>query len=86
MRPEEYIEALKTAKLSLDGVKEDLDRAIQRMERCMESGDESMATSSRLAALAAYEYTKIVQDNLLELAKTKVDYQHGADIREITAN
>ena len=42
MTPEEYIEKLKEAQRTLDSVKEDLDRAIDKMQRRIETVNESM--------------------------------------------
>ena len=40
MRPEEYIEQLKEIQRTLDSVKDDLDRAIDKMNRRIETGYE----------------------------------------------
>ena len=48
MTPEEYIEKLKEAQRTLDSAKEDLDRAIQRMEKRLETGYEYLEQESRL--------------------------------------
>ena len=42
MTPEEYIEKLKEVQRTLDSVKDDLDRAIDKMTRRIETGYESM--------------------------------------------
>ena len=74
MTPEEYIEKLKEAQRTLDMVKEDLDRAIERMTRRIETGYESMEQKSRLAALAGREYVNLVDSNLLEVGTTIIEY------------
>ena len=86
MTPEEYIEKLKEAQRTLDMVrrtrifpwqpmvKEDLDRAIERMTRRIETGYESMEQKSRLAALAGREYVKLVDSNLLEVGTAIIEY------------
>ena len=58
MTPEEYIEKLKEAQRTLDSVKEGLDRAIDRMQRRIETGYESMEQQSSIyeAATAKIEY------------------------------
>ncbi len=40
MTPEEYIEKLKEVQRTLNSVKDDLDRAIQRLEKRLETGYE----------------------------------------------
>ena len=74
MKPEEYIEKLKDAQRTLDSVKEDLDRAIQRMEKRLETGYEYLERDSRLAALAGREYVKIVDSSIYEVATAKIEY------------
>ena len=74
MTPEEYIEKLKEAQRTLDSVKEDLDRAIDRMQRRIETGYESMERDSRLAALAGRETVKLVESTLLEVGTAKIEY------------
>lgn len=72
MTPQEYIEKLKEAQRILDIAKEDLDRAIYRMQRRIETGDESMEQNSRLSALAGRELVKMV-DEIFELATAKIN-------------
>ena len=74
MTPEKYIEKLKEAQRTLDMVKEDLDRAIDRMQRRIETGYESMEQKSRLAALAGREYVKLADNTLLEVETAKIEY------------
>lgn len=74
MTPEEYIEKLKEVQRTLDSVKEDLDRAIQRMEKRLETGYEYLEQESRLAALAGREYVKLADDQLLKVGTAKIDY------------
>ena len=74
MTPEEYIEKLKEAQRTLDMVKENLDRAIDRMQRRIETGYESMEQKSRLAALAGREYVKLADNTLLEVETAKIEY------------
>ena len=74
MTPEEYIEKLTEVQCTLDGVKNDLDFAIHRMVRRIETGDESMDRDSRLVALAGREYAKLVVDRLLEIGTAEIEY------------
>lgn len=74
MTPEEYIEKLKEVQRTLDSVKDDLDRAIQRMEKRLETGYESMEQESRLAALAGREYVKLADSSIYEAATAKIEY------------
>ena len=74
MTPEEYIEKLKEVQRTLDMVKEDLDRAIDKMQRRIETGYESMEQESRLAALAGREYVKLVDSTLLEVGTAEIEY------------
>lgn len=74
MTPEEYIEKLKEVQRTLDSVKEDLDRAIDRMQRRIETGYEHLEQDSRLAALAGREYVKLVDSTLLEIGTSKIEY------------
>ena len=74
MTPEEYIEKLKEVQRTLDMVKEDLDRAIDRMQRRIETGYEHLEQDSRLAALAGREYVKLADSTLLEVGTSKIEY------------
>lgn len=74
MTPEKYIEKLKEAQRTLDMVKEDLDRAIDRMQRRIETGYEHLEKDSRLAALAGREYVKLADSTLLEVGTAKIEY------------
>ena len=47
MAPEEYIEKLKEVQRTLDSVKEDLDRAIDKMQRRIETGYEHLEQDSQ---------------------------------------
>lgn len=75
MTPEEYIEKLKEVQRSLDSVKEDLDRAIYKLERRIETGYENLEKESRMAALAGCVYVKDVEDTILEVASSRIDYE-----------
>ena len=75
MTPEEYIEKLKDAQRILDIAKEDLDRAIDRMQRRIETGYDYMEQDSRLSALAGREYTKMADSDIYELATVKIEYR-----------
>jgi hypothetical protein len=75
MTPEEYIEKLKDAQRILDIAKEDLDRAIDRMQRRIETGYDYMEQDSRLSALAGREYTKMADSDIYELATAKIEYR-----------
>lgn len=79
MTPEEYIEKLKRAQHSLDNAKEDLDRAINRMQRRIETGYGSMERDSRLAALVAYEDIKGTVKDVFETATAKIDYTNAEE-------
>jgi len=74
MTPEEYIEELRAAQHTLDMVKEDLDRAIDKMQRRIETGYEHLEKESRLAALAGREYVKLADDQLLKVGTAKIEY------------
>ena len=74
MTPEEYIEKLKEAQRTLDGVKEDIDRAIYKMNRRIETGYESLEQDSRMAALAGREYVKLADRSIYEAATAKIEY------------
>jgi hypothetical protein len=74
MTPEEYIEKLKEVQRTLDSVKEDIDRAIYKMNRRIETGYESLEQDSRLAALAGRETIKLVDNKIYEAATTKIEY------------
>lgn len=74
MTPEEYIEKLKEVQRTLDSVKDDLDRAIQRMEKRLETDYESMERDSRLAALAGWADIELTGDQLLKVGTSKIEY------------
>ncbi len=74
MTPEEYIEKLKEAQRTLDMVKEDLDRAILKIEKRLETGYEYYEKESRLAALAGREYIKLADSSIYETATAKIEY------------
>lgn len=74
MTPEEYIEKLKDAQRTLNSVKEDLDRAIDRMQRRIETGYDYLEQGSRLAALAGYEYIILCENKIYETATSKIEY------------
>ena len=74
MTPEEYIEKLKEVQRTLDMIKNDLDRTIDKMQRRIETGYESMEKESRLAALAGREYVKLADSTLLEVGTAKIEY------------
>lgn len=62
------------AQRTLDSVKNDLNFAIHRMVRRIDTGDESMERDSRLVVLAGREYIKLVDDQLLKIATAKIEY------------
>ena len=74
MTPEEYIENLREVQRTLDSVKDDLDRAIDKMNRRIETGYESMEQDSRLAALAGREYIKLADNKIYDTATAKSEY------------
>ena len=74
MTPKEYIEELRRVQCTLDSVKNDLDFAIHRMVRRIQTGDESMERDSRLSALAAREYVDLVSDQLLKVGTATIEY------------
>lgn len=74
MTPEEYIEKLKEAQRTLDSAKEDLDRAIQRMEKRLETGYSHQERDSRLAALAGRETVRLADSSILEAATAEIEY------------
>ena len=71
---EEYIEELRAAQRTLDMVKEDLDCAIDKMQRRIETGYEHLEKESRLAALAGREYVKLADSKIYETATSKIEY------------
>ena len=73
--PEEYIQKLKDVQRILDIAKEDLDRAIDRMQRRIETGYDYMDQDSRLSALAGRENTKMADSDIYELATAKIQYR-----------
>lgn len=75
MTPEEYIEKLVEAQYTLDSVKDDLDRAIRRMQKRLETGDAFYDMKSRLSALAALEYVKLAYDQLLKVGTADIEYE-----------
>lgn len=83
MKAEEFIEKLRNVQRTLDSVKDDLDRAIDRMQRRIETGYESMERSSRLAALAGREYVKLADSTLLEVGTAKIEYTTTRNPRKI---
>lgn len=74
MTPEEYIEKLKEVQRTLDSVKEDLDRAIQRMEKRLETGYEYLEQESRLAALAGRGYLMLADSRIHEAVTSFIDF------------
>ena len=66
--------AASVLKRTLDSVKEDIDRAIYKMNRRIETGYESLEQDSRLAALAGRETIKLVDNKIYEAATTKIEY------------
>ena len=74
MTPEEYIERLKEAQRTLDSAKEDLDRAIQRMEKRLETGYSHQERDSRLAALAERETITLADIKIYEAATAEIEY------------
>lgn len=74
MTPEEYIKKLREAQCTLDSVKEDLDFAIHRMVRRIQTGDESMERESRLVVLSAREYVRLADDQLLTVGTATIEY------------
>lgn len=74
MTPDEYIEKLKKVQRTLDMVKEDLDRAVYKMQRRIETGYDSMEKDSRLAALAGRELVKQADISIKKIATAKLEY------------
>lgn len=74
MTPGEYIEKLREVQCTLDSMKNDLDFAIHRMIRRIETGDESMERDSRLVVLAGRESAKLIVDKLLQIGTAKIEY------------
>ena len=74
MTPEEYMEKLMEVQRTLDSVKDDLDRAVYKMRRRIETGYENLEQESRLAALAGREYVKLADNSIYEAATTKIEY------------
>ena len=74
MTPEQYIEQLKEVQHTLDSVKEDLESAIFKMQRRIETGYESQERMSRLLVLAGREYVKLASNQLLEAGTATIEY------------
>lgn len=74
MTPEQYIEQLKEVQRTLDSVKEDLENAIFKMQRRIETGYESQERMSRLLVLAGREYIKLASNQLLEAGTATIEY------------
>jgi len=74
MTPEEYIEKLQEVQRTLDSVKNDLDRAIDKMQRRIETGYEHLELESRLVALAGREDVKLADSKIQEAADAKIEY------------
>lgn len=74
MTPEEYMEKLMEVQRTLDSVKDDLDRAVYKMRRRIETGYENLEQESRLAALAGREYVKLADSSIYEAATAKIEY------------
>ena len=74
MTPEDYKEKLREEIASLESRKNDLERAIQWMERRIETGYENMEQRSRLAALSTADLVKISADNIRMLATSIIEY------------
>ena len=74
MTPEQYIEQLKEVQRTLDSVKEDLESAIFKMQRRLETGYESQERMSRLLVLASREYVKRASNQLLAVGTATIEY------------
>lgn len=74
MTPEEYVDELRRVQCTLDSVKNDLDFAIHRMVRRIETGYESMEQDSRLVVLAAREYVRLADKQLQEVGTATIEY------------
>ena len=74
MTPEEYMEVMRSVQRTLDSVKKDLDIAIDKMQRRLETGYESQEQKSRLAALAGRESIKLADKQLLEAGTARIVY------------
>lgn len=74
MTPDEYIENLKEVQRTLDMAKEDLERAIYKMQRRIETGYYSMEQESRLAALAGRELVKQADISIKKITTAKLEY------------
>lgn len=70
----EYIEKLTEVLCDLESVKCDLNFAIHRILRRIETGDESMERDSRLVVLAGRESAKLIVDKLLQIGTAKIEY------------
>lgn len=73
MTPEEYMDKLKDAQRTLDRVKEDLDRAIYKMQQRAETGYKSFEQESRLAAMAGREYLGLVRSDIYETVTSEIE-------------
>lgn len=70
----EYIEKLKEVQDILDMVKEDLDRAIDKMQRRIETGNENLEKESRMAALVGNEFVKLIGTKIYVAALADIEY------------
>lgn len=74
MTPEEYLEKLKEAQRNLNSAKTEIDIAIQRMEKRLETGYESMEEESQTAAFAGLNYLKLANSKILHTTMSKIEY------------
>lgn len=77
MTPEEYIEILKDAQRNLYSAKIEIDHAIQRMEKRLETGYESMEERSQLAAFKGFNYLKMANSKIIDTIMSKLEYYEG---------
>ncbi len=74
MTPEEYIEGLQNARKFLDSIKNDIDRAIDKMERRLTTGYESLEQESRLATLTAYSFLDTIKEKIHVVLTSEIEY------------
>lgn len=71
---DEYIEKLKNVQYTLEIVRDDINRSINRMQRRIETGCVSLERDSRLSALAARDFLILAVSDIYEVVTADVDY------------
>ena len=74
MKPEEYIEKLRQARMILDLAKDELEKAAEKMQRRLETGYTSMESASFVAAIKAREHIMEADSTLKGVGITDIEY------------